>query len=119
MSEEPLLALPNDFLKLLSGVVPAWPRPLQSPKPQKRESWLKLARALLAKGNSEITERSVAYLLLLCTRLDFSALPPLPWHSLAVDCRPHVHVDFDTADKKILSRMLPAMLFRASIQRVV
>ena len=112
------MALPYDFLKLLNGVVPAWPRPLKSLKPEKREKYLKLAKALLAKGNSEITEWSVAYLLDVSTKLEYSVLPPLLWHSLAVDCRPHVHVDFGAADKKILSKMLPAMLFRASIQRM-
>ena len=75
------------------------------PKPAKQESYLKLAALLLRKGNTIVTERSVAYLLELSTKLDVCATPDLPWHRLIMNPHPQLHVDFSAADQKILSRL--------------
>ena len=114
--QEPLLALPYSFLARLQGASPLVHHVLKAPKEEKRDDYLKLAQALLQKQcASTVTQRSIEFLLDLCTKLEYSQLPPLPWYEEVVDPNIQIQVDFIGADLTILSRLLPAMRFRAAI----
>ena len=69
-TKEPLLSLPYQLLRHLRGHVPSGPRALVRPTGKKRKKWIKLAQVLMRGPNlSEVCERSVKFLLDLCTRL--------------------------------------------------
>ena len=76
-------------------------------------SWRKLCSR--SSAPPPVTQRSIEFLLDLCTKLEYSQLPPLPWYEEVVDPNIQIQVDFIGADLTILSRLLPAMRFRAAI----
>ena len=108
-----MLALPIDYLRRLSNNIPQAARPTKLVSSDRRIKWIDLADALSKRAPTEATRRTIYYLMWLANGAldsDVVSFPALSWHSSAEET-PRV----DLTDSSLLSRLCPAMHFRATL----
>ena len=110
--QEPLLAFPHRYLQMM-GPIPSEPRPVVSVLPSKKEAYLKLASILLAQRvTTRSTERSVKFLVSLCTDMTPQPVADLPWFQGG-----SISVDIDVMAPSSLARLCPVMKFVGKLNR--
>ena len=108
--EEPILAMPYQFMVPILNSAPTVARPLKKPEAAKASKYLQLCQVLLARFPSDTSGRAVEFLMGLVANQDPGPLPPLPWFTTA-GTPDRVQVDLPAS----LARVAPAMVFRARI----
>lgn len=111
-AQEPMLALPYKYLDYLPDC-PSVPRALNPPKPAKRKDYVYLARVLLNRFPTQVMSRAVSYLLEVADKTTPGSLGDLSGWFLG-PCRID---DVQIQNSAILSRVAPAMKFRANLRR--
>ena len=111
--QEPCLVWPEAFMNILLEV-PTVPRPFKMMDQERKLKLLALADTLLETVQDESTQRTVQYLLKLCTPCEPDPLPTLNWVSERV---PNEFDPLENLRCRPAERLIPQMRFVARLAR--
>ena len=112
LPEEPILAMPYQFMAHLIQAVPTVVRPLKIIQKKKATDYLKLATILLNRfARNDTNGRAVAFLTDIVRNNNPGVLPDLPWFQ-----RGSTRDIIDVSARTLFARVAPSVKFGATIR---